>query len=421
MRSLLEYITESIINEDAKDDKRLEDIKKKSGGDEEKAVKLAQQMNKAIKDEGKRKRRYDAAVKIFGAGSAVAAAFDPDGTFANASSDSNDSDSNNSDSNDSGEQTNTVSDIETPKESEKKIFGKLNRSKIYKTPYKKLKTELNRLRRFRLYAEFEKDFDTIRKKFITAMNNACKDIDDTMKFDTNGYPYNLINVEGTHVYSTGGWSSYKMYHDYWFNINVQDLTYGKYDWNGYLRSDSNGFDTVKKALKSAGVSISASGDSKRAVNKAITKIKKLPEYHEFCDELEKYNGIIGAYHDGGVLEDIRTNIKNALVSLGFAVVNNNKIYLRDVGYFFLEWSHFRETFVINYYNDKSHTPVSVIKKGVNEFIKNNSSVCKAEKRPGTTIPSILLNQDWVEKNCGEIKEDELKLESLNYDYDTIID
>ena len=74
MKPLFNYAINEGTEPEAKDIKRLEDIMTKSGGDENKAVKLAQTMAHAIKDTDKMQRRYKAALRVFGDGP-VAAAF----------------------------------------------------------------------------------------------------------------------------------------------------------------------------------------------------------------------------------------------------------------------------------------------------------------------------------------------------------
>ena len=75
MRHLYEYG----LPADKKDTERIQGIMDKAKGDIAKATKLAQNMAKAIKDNSKMQRRYQAAVDLLGADHPVAKAFNPSG------------------------------------------------------------------------------------------------------------------------------------------------------------------------------------------------------------------------------------------------------------------------------------------------------------------------------------------------------
>lgn len=74
MKRLSKYINES-LNEDAKDDMRINDIITKSAGNDSKALQLAQQMAKSITDKAKALRRYQSALNILGADHGVTRIF----------------------------------------------------------------------------------------------------------------------------------------------------------------------------------------------------------------------------------------------------------------------------------------------------------------------------------------------------------
>lgn len=63
------------INEDAKDEMRINDIVKKSSGNQDKQIQLANTMAKSISDKGKAIRRYEAAVKLLSSSDPIAVAF----------------------------------------------------------------------------------------------------------------------------------------------------------------------------------------------------------------------------------------------------------------------------------------------------------------------------------------------------------
>lgn len=75
MQSLSDYINEAFIEEDAKDDMRINDIVKKSKGNSEKEVMFARNMAKAITDKAKSLRRYQASKEILGDSHDVTAIF----------------------------------------------------------------------------------------------------------------------------------------------------------------------------------------------------------------------------------------------------------------------------------------------------------------------------------------------------------
>jgi hypothetical protein len=75
IKQIIKEEYKKIILEDAKDDMRIRDMVPKSKDNEDKLLKLAQNMAKSITDADKAQRRGDAAIKIIGPGNEVAMAF----------------------------------------------------------------------------------------------------------------------------------------------------------------------------------------------------------------------------------------------------------------------------------------------------------------------------------------------------------
>ena len=225
------------------------------------------------------------------------------------------------------------------------------------------------------------------------LNNALQKItvpDANISASVDTKAYDRVYLEGSQSY---GFGRCYIKHDFYFNFELPDYSYGKYDWDGHTRSEGiYYYDEAKAQLRKAGIKMSFASDAKKVASNLVKQAKKLPQsmpYYEACEAYYKYKR-------SDLVTELKGGLVDLLLKLGFTTVDGDGIRYRDVK--FAVYFDNGVMFLFPYSSGSKSLLASSVKQIANSF----HEYFTLKKVAGTIVPELVVNPNIV-KSIKSVK------------------
>lgn len=253
-----------------------------------------------------------------------------------------------------------------------------NLKAFYNTVNNDIKANNINIDTYKYYNEILNSFENV----ITKLYSAVKLLDNVSICEYNK-SQNTLLVRFNKNYSKDiSYYSIGISHNYYVKIDMETLTYGTFDWDGFTQSYNGTYDTVKSELRKAGVKLAFASDAKKSFNNVIKFLKKSEIYKEFIEIYNIYKNSQDNLFGFKITEKLENDANNILIESGFKN-EFNKIY-KEGRYYVRIIDNKARLYVVGDY------PKTKIAKLIKTVVENNSNAFELKKQEGTIVPILFI-------------------------------